>query len=414
MRAGIEMSQQIGEFLGDLINNHRIRQVAESIREQDAQIGELQAANARSREIADNNAALAAGYAAVSQALVNALKAARPAHPLTGEALENVIRMAGLRNFEVSRRVDSAMEAGAAAAKPYIAADAQAQRAEIEALTARLRAAEARVAEVTRKAAVEREDLMAKLRQHHIERVGYREVLRGISPQHPIVVDEALRSRMVRAAEMAYGMKVQEDPKGDHWPVLQQAATELLREQMPQPPLTHIEAQLVDKCNEWEDAHSKIYLSLQEMQAQRGVFRSELGRLHPTHPLVTDAQLRESICAAATRAFALAPRETRWKVLDTTAHDYWADRSGQYPALALINAAARAAGPFRTPEPAADPATMDDGSSPRPVAASDPLQEAVEPDSSLAHDADAHEVAIAGVALEAGPQPAGPSEFGGH
>ena len=102
---------------------------------------------------------------------------------------------------------------------------------------------------------------------------------------------------------------------------------------------------------------SRLFIDLVHHRAQRAVFRSELARLAPDHPLVTDSRLRESISKAAEmnvrwagfefellddtvgkfgrfeKVISINPKDMRddlWKRLDGVALEEFAQRCGNY------------------------------------------------------------------------------------
>jgi hypothetical protein len=97
---------------------------------------------------------------------------------------------------------------------------------------------------------------------------------------------------------------------------------------------------------------SRLFIDLVHHRAQRAVFRSELARLAPDHPLVTDSRLRESISKAAEmnvrwagfefevkdgqrieNYISLNPKdlpEELWKRLDGVALEEFSQRCGNY------------------------------------------------------------------------------------
>lgn len=408
MSASNNAGYAIGDFIGGVMDNHRRaneqRQVAEVIGGWQERSDNLEAAARRHADFAIKTFA-------VSVAAIEALHQLDPDHPIAQNYndLQIKIQEVGLRAYVAGGRarlsdVENAVRAFELPVRPESASSpivllteaceriarrdeklreaaglntglqtriAALQR-DVDSLKLQLEQQASDAAAVTHELELTTghalrniEKFHADLKDHRCERAGYREALRELSPDHPLLASRDLRDRMRRAGELAFTFNQGDSDPDVKWRALDAAAAAFVLEEVPPAAPRPAEedflrdlAQADGATAHFKQMAGEIEEDLKDHRAHRTVFRRELERLHPNHPLATDAALREAIARVGGMAFTLAERGHKWEALDAAAQDHFVRHAPSYEALTAINARMGVEGPFADPlDPTVDEAS---------------------------------------------------------
>jgi hypothetical protein len=175
---------------------------------------------------------------------------------------------------------------------------------------------------------------MIDLVHHRAQRAVFRSELARIAPDHPMVTDATLRERVSKAAERTYvfGSIGGKEPIDSVWErVDKDALSEFERQarktvsaQEHQAQESKLAAELADH-ERWNRILDNCAIDLVHHRGQRAVFRGELARLAPDHPMVTDAALRQAVSKAAEKTWLFETHkqgritEETWTIADESA-----------------------------------------------------------------------------------------------
>lgn len=189
--------------------------------------------------------------------------------------------------------------------------------------------------ETLRRSAETLDSMRRDLADHRAERLAYRAALQAIDPEHPLLRSRDLRDRLRRGAHLAFDFEPEQERK---WSAFDASVIEFMRTEVPPPVFTRASVQVDASRSKMliDTLKTQVYgleSDLCDHRAQKVVFRSELARIAPGHPLITDNTLRQGISRAAGQAFAFAPNGNKYEALDSAALEYFQSRVGRSESL---------------------------------------------------------------------------------
>lgn len=309
------MKYGVSDFAGDLLDQHRQRQAQQQI---DDAFATMETRLAAAQQRAQRYREMEASLRAICAAYQHALREVDPEHPFVqanyswpdhiaqGEVIarecpsdQEMWARAKAFGLEDAKRRLQSREAGTVLTLPQL-------KAHLVKLTGQLESYKDAYGKQSK-----------DLSDHRAERLAYRETLRQIDPENPLLMSPELRERMRRGAQLAFDY---EDDPAKRWTSFDAAVRQFLKDEIPPPTFSRTTVALdQQQITYWKQQVGGLERDLCDHRAQRAVFRSELTRLVPDHPLIADQALRTSISQAGRLAFSMAPSGHRYEELDRAA-----------------------------------------------------------------------------------------------